>query len=274
MALQNALVLRYQGTGFEPGLWNRTMLAFGDSWMDVSGLVNDSLPHFLKFNDGVLIAQVARLGSRLTTIEQTSLNRYLASLLDDLGGNYTFSHVLLSAGGNDFIDAVSDVEAGAGLIFDFTDQAQPTSAARCINEVFAGQLVIQLNEAFDKLIIRLRASTHVKNAPVLVNSYDIPKVRAAGIAFVAPSWIKAGLEKNGIFKPDLQQRVCNLIFRKIENVVKGWAKKYPDVYAVQTSGTLIQATDEKDNDWLNEIHPNSRGWERHARIWEKLIANT
>jgi hypothetical protein len=272
MPLQNALVHRHEGTGFTPGGWDRTMLAVGDSWMDVSGLVNDSLPHFLKFEDRVLIAQIARIGNRLTTFDKTITNRYLKAILNDMGGNYKFSHVLMSAGGNDFIDAVTDVTRGEGLLKDFRGKKLPVSANACINKPFLDQLVLDLNASFAQMLTKLRSSSHVLNAPVLCNCYDVPKVREKGIAFIAKSWIKRGLENHGIDDPDLQQRVSDLMFSKVASVVQGWEQSHKGVFAVPTSGTIKQATATKDNDWLNEIHPNSIGWEKHSRIWEKLIS--
>ena len=76
------------------------------------------------------------------------------------------------------------------------------------------------------------------------------------------------LKKAGINKQDDQRQIVKHILDQFGNTLTKLSDNYPDSQfsVVDTRGTLVE------KDWLNEIHPTSRGFKKIAnRIYKEGI---
>jgi lysophospholipase L1-like esterase len=253
------------------GPFTHRLLAEGDSWMDRSTPVLGSLAEFLARElsaqrKSVLIINLSTSGDtmrRITDVMQGEFAWWLRQ--------FRYDGILLSAGGNDFIDAALDPPAGQGILRDMAGKPLPADGYGCVNQQAVATLSSQyLNPSFAHFYQTIRASTP---APIFLNSYDTPVARNAPAFPTFGPWLYAAYQKNHIPAP-LWPSLTAGLFRDIQTTINGWCINRNQVHAVPTSGTLTPAkpgTSGSDGDWANEIHPNAAGWKKLAKVWAKEL---
>jgi hypothetical protein len=261
-----------QGLAAEQFRWR--FLVEGDSWMERSAVVAASLPHHLagEFDDHyepVLIVNLAQFGDTLRHMGDM-LGGELAGWLDD----FAFDALLLSAGGNDFIDAARDPDPGQGLLTDLRGQVMPAFGRDAVRRDAVAMLVGDyLDPNFDKLYAELRGSVRNAATPMFLNLYDTPVARHAPAFPGGRSWLHEAYRKNGIDDP-LWPDLTDSVFDDLQTTIRGWLPGRQGVHLVPTDGRLRPA-DPADGgssgDWLNEIHPNRAGWRKLAPVWRDTI---
>jgi hypothetical protein len=259
--------------GLAPEQFTYRFLAEGDSWMDRSSTLTASLPDYLtrawdQTDESVLIINLAIFGDTMRHIGE--------SVSGEFGGwveEWAFDAILLSAGGNDFIDAARDPDAGQGILRNMAGQALPASGYDCVDQAAVTTLVDNyLNPNFKVLYDAVRASAKNKDAPIFLNSYCTPVARNAPATHSGKAWLYEAYTKNGI-DASLWPALTDGIFDDLRNTLDGWAQGRDKVFNVPTNGALIPATKPSGNseDWINEIHPNARGWKKLAAIWRDTV---
>ncbi|MFT7771745.1 SGNH/GDSL hydrolase family protein [Roseateles sp.] len=258
------------------GPFEKTFLAEGDSWMDASAAVQGSLPYYLaeEFNrrgKTHLIINISTSGQTLQRISATMSGDYLWWLKQ-----LRYDAVLLSAGGNDFIDAARDEAAGEGLLRDMQGQPLPADGYECVRQEALRSLVDGfLNPNFAAMYDALRASSRNAGTPLLLNCYDTPVARnAPAIPGLVGPWLWTAYRSNHI-DPSLWPSLTQGLFRDIKAAVEGWAIGRTGVELMPTTGVLTPASPDatgSSGDWKNEIHPNARGWRKQASIWADRLA--
>lgn len=258
------------------GPFDKTFLAEGDSWMDASAAAQGSLPFYLaeEFNKRgktYLIINISTAGQTLQRIAETMSGDYVWWLAQQ-----RFDAVLLSAGGNDFIDAARDPAPGQGLLRDLQGQPLPADGSACIRPDALHQLVNDyLAPNFAAMVDALRASPKNAGTPLLLNGYDTPVARdAPAIPGLVGPWLYAAYRKNHI-DPSLWPSLTQALFVAISATVAGWAAGHGGVELMPTTGLLTPAapgSTGSSGDWKNEIHPNASGWRKQARIWADRLA--
>jgi lysophospholipase L1-like esterase len=256
------------------GPFTKTFLAEGDSWMDASAWNQGSLPEFLarEYNrSGVshLILNLATSGHTLTRIVDMMKGDFVWWLKQQ-----TYDGILFSAGGNDFIDAARDAPPGQGLLEDCRGKPTPAGAADCIRASALVALQGYLNANFKVIYDALRRSAKNASTPIYLNGYDTPVARdAPAIRGLVGPWLYAAYTKNGI-PVSLWPGLTDLLFDEIRKTVEGWASGRTNVVLVPTTGLLDPAdaaSAEESGDWINEIHPNKRGWRKQAAAWRSCL---
>jgi hypothetical protein len=252
------------------GPFNKTFLAEGDSWMDASAWNQGSLPEFLvrEYNR----AGVTKLIINISTSGHT-LTRIVDMMNDDFVwwlNQYSYDAILFSAGGNDFIDAARDPDAGQGLLNDMHGKPLPAKAYDCVSQTGLQQLRDYLNPNFEAIYQALRGSAKNADTPIYLNCYDTPTARdAPAIRGIAGPWLYTAYLKNGI-DPSLWKDLTSVIFMEIQKVIEGWTQGRKGVVAVPTNGQLTPAAEGElgeSGDWINEIHPNKSGWRKLVQAW-------
>lgn len=242
-------------------------LAEGDSWMERSAVLQGSLPDFLGFlmderDETVLIINLAMFGDELRRIG-TVQRRELAYWLRQ----FQYDALLFSASGNDYIDAAKDPDAGQGILRSCLNGPPPTDAAACIDwQAVARLRTGYLTPCFSAIYDLVQGSRN-RDMPVLVNSYDVPVARNAPA--VRKAWLYEAYVKNGIPR-GLWPGVTQAIFDSLDDELASWTVGRPNVSLVPTRGVLAPADPDStgdSGDWVNEIHPNRRGWEKLAPVW-------
>lgn len=256
------------------GPFDHRFLAEGDSWMDRSSLTQLSLPYYLAMelnarNKSVLIINIAKAGDTLRHITEVMQGEFMWWLRQD-----TYDGILLSAGGNDFIDAARDAPAGKGLLRDMAGLPLPADGYGCVDQGALSSLVNDyLDPNFDKLAAALRANSQNSKTPLYLNCYDTPTARNAPAAPGVGPWLYTAYRKNSI-DPSLWQTLTSGIFRDMKQTISGWTLRNPNVSAVPTTGVLTAAapgTTGSSGDWANEIHPNAAGWQKLAKVWADAL---
>jgi hypothetical protein len=258
------------------GPFDKTFLAEGDSWMDASAVAQGSLPFYLaeEFNRRgmtYLIINISTSGQTLQRIAETMRGDYVWWLAQQ-----RFDAVLLSAGGNDFIDAARDPDAGQGLLRDMAGQPLPPDGAACLQPDAVRRLVDDyLAPNFGAMYDALRSSTQNAATPLLLNGYDTPVARnAPAVPGLVGPWLYTAYVKNHI-DPSLWPSLTQAVFAEITRALSGWLTGRVGIELMPTSGKLTPAAPDStgsSGDWKNEIHPNASGWRRQARIWADRLA--
>lgn len=261
--------------GLAPERFKYRILVEGDSWMDRSAMVHTSLLQSLapEMDDGgeaVLFINLAIFGDTMRRMGQKKRD-FVQWVRTDFG--WKFDAILLSAGGNDFIDAARDPAPGEGLLENLAGKPAPAQGRDCLRPAAVKDLVDQwLDPNFSMLYDAVQASRH-QGIPIFLNSYDTPTARNAPAFQNGRAWLYESYVKNSI-PPALWPDLTAELFGEVQAAVGGWATGRPNVHVVPTNGTLIPATPGTtgvDHDWQNEIHPNKGGWEKLATVWRASI---
>lgn len=259
--------------GLAPEQFKYRILVEGDSWMDRSSMFHTSLlqclaPEFDKRFEDVMFVNISMFGETLRRIGSQAQDDFSSWLNDDLA--WKFDAVLLSAGGNDFIDAARDPPAGLGILRNYTNQPLPASGQQCVNRDAVGELVSRwLDPNFQRIYDVVRSSRFHFDVPIFINNYDTPTARNAPAFNGGKAWLYEAYKKNKI-PPDLWPDLTRSIFNDVQTTIAGWTIGRSDVFTVPTDGTLSAAADgtvDSNADWLNEIHPNASGWRKLAKVW-------
>ncbi len=262
--------------GLAPERFKYRFLAEGDSWMDRSAMFDTSLLQQLAramdaAGDEVLIINLAMFGETMRRIGDCVSGDFAMWLRTAF--DWKFDAILLSAGGNDFIDAARDPAPGQGILKNLAGKPSPASGHDCVRLDAVAQLVnTWLDPNFGLLYNQVQGSRHA-DVPIFLNNYDTPTARNAPVFQGGRAWLFDAYTKNSIptaLWPDLTDSV----FNDLQTTVGGWAMGRPNVFTVPTDGTLVPAdplAPGDSNDWLNEIHPNQQGWKKLARVWQGAI---
>ncbi len=265
-------------TGGAPEQYRYRFLVEGDSWMDRSAVLQGSLPDFLgylldKRHKSSMFINLAMFGDELRRMGDAVAGDFSHWVQD-----WSYDAVLLSGGGNDFIDAARDPDPGQGILLDLRGQPAPATGLECINQVAVDKLVKDyLDPNFRLLYDAMRQGKSrgdKPTIPIFLNQYDVPKARNAPALAGSKAWLFEAYMKNGT-PPALWDEVTKEIFSALGKALDGWTQApFVDVHVVPTLGTLIPASDTADNDWVNEIHPNPSGWKKLAAVWWATMASS
>ena len=265
---------RYIDQGMAPEQFRYRFLSEGDSWMERSSVFTPSLPDYLAremdaHHEDSLILNLAMFGDTMRRIGEV-VDGAFAYWIHQMD----YDAILLSAGGNDFIDAARGPGPGQGILKDMRQQALPAQGRDCIRADAVEQLVRDyLDPNFARLYDVVRNSASNAQTPIFLNCYDTPVARNAPAPPFSRAWLSTAYQANGIV-PALWGDLTTALFDRVGLAVQGWARGRQGVYLVPTRGVLDPAdpaSTASSHDWLNEIHPNASGWEKLAPVWRQAI---
>ena len=261
-----------------PHRFKYRFLVEGDSWMDRSSATKPSLleslaPEFDAQNEEVLFINLSHFGDTLRRIRDCMGHDFRQWLTTPMG--WDFDAILLSVGGNDFIDAAADTDPGHGILKNLAGQPLPPTGHDCVRRDAVAALINQwLDPSFHDLYNLVQASQYA-DIPIFLNAYDTPTARDAPAGPFSKPWLKRAYDKNKI-PPSHWEDLTGSIFNDVASTVAGWTKNRPSVHIVPTVSTLTAAaagSAGSNADWLNEIHPNRQGWDKLAKVWHSEIKN-
>ena len=257
--------------GLDPARFRHILLCEGDSWMDRSSPSQLSLPwaleeSFNQSNDKVLLVNLSQFGDTMVRIGQHVNDEFLQWLRTP----WNYRGILVSAGGNDFIDAAAEVVPGQGILNVF--QPGMTGAA-CVNAAAVATLRNQyMDRHFDTLLEVVRQ--HQPNTTVYLNSYCTPVARNAPAFPGGKPWLRRAYINHGI-PLNLWPEVTDEVFKLLDQMVRDWSQKAGKLVKVPTAtANLVPASADSGSsgDWQNEIHPNKSGWRKLAAVWRTAMA--
>ena len=255
-------------------------LAQGDSWFASGALnlaKNSNLLFEMAFPHSSCAVNCARTGSTLRRmvdqVNEPAFNALLA------GAQWRpWDGILLSAGGNDMIDALGTPQIAdpAQRLFLKTNEltGDPALAASYLSA--AGWLTFEtyLRANFASLI-DLRDS-HLLNhhIPVFMHTYHHPTIRNAPAGRGLGPWLYTAAGENGFdIPPALWPAIATTLFDRFASLLVSIAASHTNVHvfnsaqAVTTIQPALPNTTKTSGDWVNEIHLTWQGYEKVADGW-------
>ncbi len=119
-----------------------------------------------------------------------------------------------------------------------------------------------------------------RDIPIVVHNYDYPTPnnspsRFFNLGLLGP-WLYTAME-NAEIPNDKRVAVTDYLFEKLSDTILSLGKgtnKIQNFHVVDTRGLLNRASlgsNGESGDWLNEIHPNKKGYEKIARAIEEKL---
>lgn len=264
--------------------YGKRLLAEGDSWFTFSTRWlprNSNLLFGLDVPERTFIANCATPGDTLRHMLQFQHNPAFAGLLFGAKARI-WDAVLLSAGGNDLIDAAGvSPRDGNGRLRPAADRLllTPPEAAsgfagtRFISEpgwaALATYLRLNLRQLADARDAGVNRAT-----PMVLHTYHVPAARPAGVAGARLGWLWAAFQAYGI-PVDERQPLTDALFGRLRALWRaadadsGLPDALPRVHVFDSAGVAIQAAEPGvagiSGDWLNEIHLTRGGYRKLGR---------
>lgn len=250
------------------------IVAEGDSWFDYPRQFFPNKPANIidhiedRTHRRANLLRLEANGDEITQIMSDPQSFQLTELLDECAKRERPVHALLFSGGGNDIVGEYDMER-------FLLPYRPgMSASECINWKSFEIKLQQVKYAWLELVdIRDQYSPETK---IFTHTYDLPYMtgigaRFLGLQFVKP-WISPAMDKRRIDPDDytsdpqvhFRRDIIQVMFDKLAVILGDIEQSSDKFHVTKTLGTLTS----KD-EWLNEIHPTSRGFEK---ISEKIYA--
>lgn len=258
-------------------------LAEGDSWFTIGALnpaKNSNLLFELAFEQSAAAVTCGYPGDTLRRIASIGADPQFASLLSGALAR-PWDGILLSAGGNDLIDAVQLRGPGLApaqrLLLEAAEWGDPArGAARYVSEdgwaVFARYLQANLEH-----LVQLRDRGPSAGMPIFMHGYAVPMPRPAGAGFGAGPWLHPALEAYAIPPVDRGPLAAELIGRlgALLQACAADAARFPALHVFDSAQVALDpalpGSSGESGDWVNEIHLGWRGYEKIATPWARQI---
>lgn len=254
------------------------VLAEGDSWFNIVGHTGAFKPRnvldTLSFNNRpTALVNLAKSGDTATHISQALHDGALEEALR----HRQWDLILLSAGGNDLIDALTEkgkyVVSGQALSI-LKNNTSPDDFKSFIDDAALSLLKLHLLDAYQRFY-HYKTQTVNQYTPVLIHTYDYPtpnSAKARCILRLGP-WLHAAFKHKRI--PETYwYEISDHLFQKLRDVLLDLPAIDASFHIVNTCDTLQRAEHKQtgnSNDWLNEIHPNATGLEKiGAKLTKKI----
>ena len=276
-------------------LFSRRYLAEGDSWFTI-GTLNffdaSNLLYELEFERHSVVISAAYPGDTLQHMVEFWRDPYFRRLLSDPAFALDWDGILLSAGGNDMIDAVqvpptdengNPIEPQRRLLLTPAEAAQQEEAgpaARYVSEAGWTRFAAYLAANF-KIIVEERDKGRNAGRPIFLHTYAVPTVRPSGARPGSNGWLFPAFESAGIPAAD-RQAVSDLMFARLRSLLleldsdSASPNSLPHVHVFDSAALTSIVPAEPDatgvsNDWANEIHLTWEGYRKVGRMFGPFI---
>lgn len=254
------------------------VLAEGDSWFNIVGNTGALKPRnvleTLSFKQKpTALVNLAKSGDTVTHIAQALHDGALEEALK----YKKWDVILLSAGGNDLIDALTEqgqyMVDGQPLSILLSPPA-PQGYQSFIDQQALGKLKQHLVDAYQRFH-QYKVNTVNQNTPVLIHTYDYPtpnNAKARCVVRLGP-WLYSAFKRKNI--PQVYWvEITDAVFQALRDTLLGLTAIHSSFHVLNTCDTLVRAAPNQTgntHDWLNEIHPNAQGLEKiGAKLSEKV----
>ena len=271
-------------------------LAEGDSWFTIGTLnpaKNSNLLFEMAFEETNCAVNCAMPGDTLRRMVTMNRDpRFIALLAGHIAE--TWDALIVSAGGNDLIDALSVGPLDAAgravapelrlLLTEAERGPGELGASRYISragwQTFAGYLRANVEH-----LVRLRDGGPSRGRPIFMHCYAYPTPRPAGGgrgprpgggAGGQATWNPA-LQAYAV-PPEERSALARLLIDQLAALLLGMAAdpaRFPGLDCFDSRAIAIDAAAEgsegESGDWINEIHLTRRGYDKLARAWAQHI---
>ncbi len=278
----NPIELRSNTDAPPLGSYGRRLLAEGDSWFTLGSLnllQNSNLLFELDVQTSTVIVNCAYPGDTLGRMVDGINDPDFDRLLRKPNFASFWEAILVSAGGNDLIDAAQlpvrdamgrPTPLGDRLLLTPGEAAgNPQSPGRYISNDGWRRLEEFLLANFRALVSR-RDEGPSAGRPLLLHTYSVPTVWPVGTVGASRGWLAAAFEHAGIPQPD-QQSVADELFGRLQRLLlsldagSDHANALPAVHVFDSAAVVALLPPDLSSggpsgDWVNEIHPNRAGY--------------
>lgn len=260
-------------------IYDKRVLAEGDSWFHIGG----NTPAFKERNilDAVdfkhqhtLLLNMAMSGDTMGNMSERMNNPFFYKLLK----TYQWDFILLSAGGNDLIDALTErgnYKFNNKILSIIQNNPKGTSYKDFINfddlDLFKESILYN----FDKFRIA-KDKTRNQATPIVLHTYDFPTPRNAPAKFFGferGPWLYDAFRYKRVLDTTFWVDMTDEIFNVLANALISLDGKnnFNVTKTIKTLDRALLGKKGNDHDWLNEIHPNPNGIKKiAARINKKI----
>lgn len=263
-------------------------LAEGDSWFSIGALNpfdSANLLQEMAFRRRCVAVNCAQPGDTLQRMVDTRRDPQFVALLAGARAR-VWDAILLSAGGNDLIDAVAapprDPHSGAPVprtrrLLLTSDEWGPAAlgAARYLSDAGWATFADYLAANFEALLA-LRDSGPSRGCPVFLHGYAVPTPRPAGAGPIGP-WLLPSLVAYAI-PPDDRPALAQMLIERLAALLARLAADGTRFAGLQffdsTRLPIVRAAADsrgESGDWINEIHLTRAGCRKLARPWSGAI---
>jgi hypothetical protein len=257
-------------------------LAQGDSWFSIgtsNPLKNTNLVEKLHFPKACCAVNCARPGATLKRMVDNITEPNFVNLL--CGAQKEPWHgILLSAGGNDMIDALGHKDITDPALRLFLTPAEITGdKTKCESYLSAAGWTTFENHihAVFQILVDLRDSTTTnEDIPIFLHTYHFPTIRDAGESFNFGPWLFKAVKSFSIPEaiwPTLGRKLFNQFGDLLRDIalLHDNINVYDSANLVSTLTPAQPRTSGQSGDWINEIHLTKKGYEKVALEWSKDI---
>lgn len=262
-------------------------LAEGDSWFSIGALnpfKSANLLQEISLTQRSVAVSCALPGDTLKRMVDTRRDPQFVSLLAGARARI-WDGLLISAGGNDLIDALqSPARDGTGAPVPLARRLLRTAgewglpsmgAARYLSDDGWTTFSTYLAANFEALL-KTRDRGPSQGCPVFMHGYAVPTPRPSGAGPVGP-WLLPSIVAYAIPEAD-RPALAELLIERLAALLGGMAAdrtRFPNLHFFDSTRVAVArasatATGES-GDWVNEIHLNRAGCRKVARAWSVAI---
>lgn len=257
-------------------------LAEGDSWFSMGSLnplASANLLQEMDFTQRNVAINCALPGDTLRRMVDTRRDPQFVALLAGARAR-PWDALLISAGGNDLIDALQargdNVPPAQRLLLRQNEWGPAAlGAARYLSDAGWATFSAYLRANFEALLA-LRDRGPSRGKPVFMHGYAVPTPRPAGAGPAGP-WLLPAIEAYAIAEAD-RSALAQLLIERLAALLHGLAEdstRLPNLHFFDSIQVPIERAQPgalgESGDWLNEIHLNRTGCRKVARAWSDAI---
>ncbi|MDO8774035.1 MAG: hypothetical protein Q7K57_36050 [Burkholderiaceae bacterium] len=252
-------------------------LAQGDSWFATGALnlaKNSNLLFEMVFSQSNCAVNCARSGSTLRRmVDQVNEHAFNALLA---GAQWRpWDGILLSAGGNDMIDALGTPQIADPAKRLFLKPGEitgdPAKAQSYLSAPGWQTFETYLRANFASLIALRDHRVLNRNIPVFMHTYHHPTIRNAPAGLGVGPWLFSAAVDFGI-PPALWPDIATALFEHFASLLISIAASHTNVHVFNSAKAItlqpaLPGTTQTSGDWVNEIHLTWQGYEKVAVGW-------
>ncbi|MEO7241971.1 MAG: SGNH/GDSL hydrolase family protein [Variovorax sp.] len=272
-----------EGTILSTYRWR--FLAEGDSWFSIGDSLVFSTSNLLaelihELTQHDVIVNCARPGDTLAHMSQMWSDPNFTGLLDG-PIRRPWDGILISAGGNDVIDAclvAPDAPPDRRLLLGASERnASVPTPERYISPA-GWQLFERYFDANVQLLVDRREASpsHSGNwrAPLVFHTYRRPVVRNVPPVLPGP-WLFRAMSQYDVPKAD-RQALADELFDRLRALLLAWHRPADRVLVFDSARVSALVAADPDapgasGDWINEIHPTAKGYRKLAEPFAAFI---
>jgi hypothetical protein len=258
----------------ESSLFEYRILAEGDSWFSLGAIPTSNLLFSMRFPRDTVIANCAYPGDTIRRMATLARDKALREAFSQ-AYNISWDLILLSGGGNDVLDEADDI------LLMSTERGTVSGPADYCDQAKLQTLLDEIGKGYRQIVaFRDAAGSTSVGKPIVTHTYDIPTPRNSPSNFIVVPvlgpWLQPAMHAAQVPVAD-RVAVSKYLIDSLADTILGLANgpnALPNFFVVDTRGTLTPAQADApgvSGDWMNEIHPDSDGYKKLAKLLEAEV---